>query len=133
MAGAVDLQNYISSSYPSTALTEGDTIGKQLAGGAMISQNFEPLRNVLERAIDETLPEFIEQEASPEEIEEVVNTLFEYNGLGWLEEIVKNLAARVTEMRMQMVLALVDQQVTQRQQILSQEPDGTENESLSQT
>lgn len=107
-AGVADIQQLLLSGMPAV---DGETVGEQLVGGMLMTQNFAPMRLFLEKAIEEDLPERIEFVSTPDELMYAIDTFFHQSGLRWLENMVKNLTSRAAKAMEEQMASLVDETI----------------------
>lgn len=91
--GIIAFQDYIQSA--GIPAIDGETLGEQFIGAALMSKDFRPIYDILSKIIAESgkdgdkLPRSICADSSPAQMRDAIDTFFKTNGLNWLESIVK--------------------------------------------
>lgn len=98
VAGIRAFKRFLEDEFPAGALVDADSAGQAVVDGALLTDNFGPLRKLLEMAIEEELPEGVELRATATELREALDAFFAQNGFAWMERLVKNSAALATRM-----------------------------------
>ncbi len=98
VAGIRAFKRFLEEEFPAGALVDADSAGQAVVDGALLTDNFSPLRRLLEMAIEEELPEGVELHATATELREALDAFFAQNGFAWMERLVKNSAALATRL-----------------------------------
>jgi hypothetical protein len=98
VAGIRAFKRFLEEEFPAGALVDADSAGQAVVDGALLTDNFGPLRRLLEMAIEEELPEGVELHATATELREALDAFFAQNGFAWMERLVKNSAALATRL-----------------------------------
>lgn len=96
LAGITDLQTKIQAMNLPMLPSPGMSFGEMIVEGAGGTGNYGPMHNFLTILTQEELPEGIEGETPPEDLIAAFDGFFAQSGMKWLDNMVKNFAARAS-------------------------------------